>query len=168
MNEANRLRMNNTYGLKNTIFNFLIFIISAGLASCSDRKEVNIEAETFSSTLNKHLNAVHGRNLDELSPTVADSVLLISPDGDLLQSKVGFIELHKNWFSQPNWNWDYKILKKENRDSLGYALVHYTYTQRDSVDSIQFINRAYLVLIFKNSKEGWQLTHDQNTRIKIN
>ncbi len=56
--------------------------------------------------------------------------------------------------------------KNESSDSLGYALIKYKFTQKDTVGNIKFQDNEYLVLIFKNSTQGWQLVHDQNTQIK--
>jgi hypothetical protein len=47
---------------------------------------------------------------------------------------------------------------------MGYILLKYRYTEKDSVGN-GTSNDNYLVLIFRNSKEGWKLIHDQNTRI---
>jgi hypothetical protein len=41
----------------------------------------------FRATLEKHLNAVAAKNIDVIAATVADSVTLIFPDGEVLQVK---------------------------------------------------------------------------------
>jgi hypothetical protein len=159
--------MKRFYQIKNSILNITIYVIWTGLSSCNDATNGKHE-NTFANIVDTHLNAIGSRNLNELIPTIGDNVVMIGPEGDNLQSKINYIDFHKGWFNQPDWDWKYQILQKESSDSLGYVLVQYTFTQRDSLDSIRFTDEAYLILIFKNSIEGWQLVHDQNTRLKIN
>jgi ketosteroid isomerase-like protein len=112
-----------------------------------------------------HLNAIVTANLEQLEPTVADSVTLIFPDGQKMNSKADFMQLHESWFKETNWQWKPTFLKSHNSDSLGYALIQYQYSELDTTGIAKFTNDNYLVLIFKNSRKGWQLIHDQNTRI---
>lgn len=135
------------------------------LTSCGRPPQPENEAQSFESTLGIHLNAIESSNLEKLIPTIADSVVMISPDGDKMDSKTVFVKFHENWFKQKNWLWEYKVLRTESSDSLGYALIRYKFTQKDSTGSVLFQDTDYLTLIFRNSSNGWQLVHDQNTRI---
>ena len=143
----------------------LLIIAITFLVSCSSKSKAPIEKVSFDSTLAIHLNAIRNGNLAELAPTVADSVILISPYGEKMNSKKLFMNLHENWFKQKNWQWEPIFLRTESTDSLGYALIQYKYSQKDSIGKTIFQNKNYLVLIFKNSRQGWQLVHDQNTGI---
>jgi ketosteroid isomerase-like protein len=143
----------------------LLIIAILFLTSCSDQSQSAMKGKSFDSTLAIHLNAIQSSNLAALEPTVADSVILISPTGERMTSKESFMKLHENWFKQKYWQWEGIFLRTESTDSLGYALMQYVYTQKDSVGNIKFQNKNYLVLIFKNSPKGWQLVHDQNTNI---
>jgi ketosteroid isomerase-like protein len=143
----------------------LLFIAIIFLASCRDQSPSAETGKSFDSTLAIHLNAIQSSNLAALEPTVADSVTLISPMGERMTSKESFMTLHENWFKQKYWQWEGTFLRTESTDSLGYALMQYVYTQKDSVGNVKFQNKNYLVLIFKNSPKGWQLVHDQNTPI---
>jgi len=143
----------------------LLMMTIVFLASCGDQNKSPMADGSFDNTLAVHLDAIKNRDLAALAPTVADSVILITPDGGRLNSKKSFMKLHEDWFSQTNWQWEETFLRTESTDSLGYALIQYTYTQKDSVDNIEFQNKNYLVLIFRNSRNGWQLVHDQNTVI---
>jgi ketosteroid isomerase-like protein len=152
--------------MKYTISTVALLIVAiAFCASCGDQGGSSIAEKSFDSTLAIHLNAIKNANLSALEPTVADSVTLISPTGDRMNSKEAFMKLHENWFRQKYWQWEGTFLRTESTDSLGYALIRYTYTQKDSIGNVKFQNKSYLVLIFKNSAKGWQLVHDQNTSI---
>jgi ketosteroid isomerase-like protein len=135
------------------------------LAGCNEQKKPPVVTQSFDSTLAIHLKAIQNSDLAALEPTVADSVILISPAGQKMHSKKSFMALHENWFKQKYWQWEGTFVRTESTDSLGYALIQYTYTQKDSVGNISFQNNNYLVLIFRNLQNGWQLVHDQNTYI---
>ncbi len=145
----------------------IAFIAIATLTVACKPEEKNIlNKHSFKEDLKIHLQAIQNRNFADLEPTVGDNVSMIGPDGTKMDSKEQFLEFHKNWFKLKNWEWKGNILKTESSDSLGYALVQYKYTQNDSLGKSIYESNAYLILVFRNSKAGWQLVHDQNTRIE--
>lgn len=139
--------------------------ISASMTRCGKNEYTVNTSRLFDSTVSVHLHAIATANLEELEPTVGDSVIMISPFGDRVKSKTQFMDLHRNWFTQTNWEWTPIILETEHTDSLGYTLLRYVYSEKDSAGNTSS-NDNYLILIFRNSKEGWKLIHDQNTRIR--
>lgn len=145
---------------------FLALLGTWLLTSCDRQVKSVKQTQSFEHTLTVHLNAIRTGNLTDLKPTIADSVAMISPDGNKMDSKEVFVKFHENWFSQKDWEWEGDIVRTESSDSLGYALIKYRFIKKDPVGNIQFQDNEYLVLIFKNSAQGWQLVHDQNTRIK--
>lgn len=136
------------------------------LLACGRHANVRNDADSFRKTLDIHLNAIRTGNLEKLSPTVADNVCMISPQGDKIDSREKFMDFHKQWFGLKNWEWNGNILNTEYSGSLGYALIQYKFVLKDSIGNIKYKDSDYLVLIFKNSKNGWKLIHDQNTRIQ--
>jgi ketosteroid isomerase-like protein len=147
-----------------TKFMILTFTSILIIAGCS-RREVNTStAQSFDSVVSIHLRAITTANLEALDPTVGDSVTMISPFGHRTTTKTQFMDLHRYWFSQTNWEYKHTILEKKHSDSLGYALLQYRYTEKDSIGNARSDDN-YLVLVFRNSNEGWKLVHDQNTRI---
>jgi ketosteroid isomerase-like protein len=116
-------------------------------------------------TLEKHLNAVSTKNIDVIEATVADSVTLIYPDGEVLKSKQKFVDFHKDWFKDTAWKMTTEILKAGEGGTLSYGLIKYQYTKLNSDGSVKSQSDAYLLLIFEKQKNGWKLVHDQNTRI---
>ena len=151
---------------KSIIIFSLVVLGTWVLTSCDSQAKPAKQTRTFENTLAVHLNAIKTSNITDLIPTIAENVAMISPDGNKMDSKEVFVKFHENWFKQKNWEWEGDIVRTESSDSLGYALIKYRFIQKDSVGNIQFQDNEYLVLIFKNSAEGWQLVHDQNTRIK--
>lgn len=152
--------------VKVKINTFLILIAIASLIlSCQKGEKNNLNKHSFEEGLKMHLDAIQNRSFKELEPTIADDVSLIYPDGTSMDSKEKFLEFHKDWFKLKNWQWQGNILKTESSDSLGYGLVQYRYTENDSTGNTVYESNAYLILVFRNSKDGWQLVHDQNTKI---
>jgi ketosteroid isomerase-like protein len=145
---------------KNSLLRMLVFFIC--IAFVSNRMNAQ---KTFSETLDIHLNAIRNADFVSFEPTVSDSLIHISPAGEKNQSKAQFIKLHQDWFKRTNWEWQGKILKKHSNSSLGYALIDYSYIEKDTAGNISFKIRCYLTLIFKKSPNGWQLVYDQNTII---
>lgn len=142
-----------------------ILLLSIFFVGCNNQKAPSSMVKSFDETLKVHLNAIKNGNLAELDPTVADSVILISPDGYIMKAKKSFMALHEQWFKQNYWQWEGKYVRTVSTDSLGYALIQYKYSQKDSIGTIVIQNENYLLLIFKNSTKGWQLIHDQNTGV---
>lgn len=148
---------------KNTL---LIAFVTLLYMACREQAQPVSDPASFLTTLDIHLNAIKTSNLKELEPTIADNVIMIGPDGTKFETKEVFIDFHKKWFARTNWEWKGNILKTEVSDSLGYAFINYHFIQKDTVGDILFEDKEYLALIFKNSVAGWQLVHDQNTRIQ--
>lgn len=145
---------------KNIILRILTLFIC--IAFLSNRANAQ---KKFSETLAIHLNAIKNADLVRFEPTVSDSIIHISPMGEKNQSKAQFIKLHQDWFKRTNWEWEGIVLQKHNNNSLGYALIDYSYIEKDAAGNISFKIKCYLTLIFKNSYNGWQLVYDQNTII---
>jgi ketosteroid isomerase-like protein len=139
-----------------------ILALSICIAFVSNRANAQ---KTFNETLDIHLNAIRNADINEFEPTVSDSVICISPMGEKSQSKVQFIKLHQDWFERTNWQWEGIILEKHSNSSLGYALIEYSYIEKDTAGNISFKTNCYLTLIFKKTDIGWQLVYDQNTII---
>jgi len=155
--------MINLARIRNNVWSVFITLF---LVACVKQVEPTKKTRSFQATLEKHLDAIKNSRLDELGPTVSDHVNMISPDGSKIDSKGAFMEFHRNWFNLHNWKWEGKILTTDSTDSMGYGLIQYRFTQRDSVGNIRFQDNEYLVLIFKKNADGWQLVLDQNTRIQ--
>jgi ketosteroid isomerase-like protein len=125
------------------------------------------DGDDFKAVLSKHLNAVSDRNLTDLAATVADSVTLIFPDGEVLKSKQRFVEFHKEWFKDVRWYMTTEVLSATESKTLSYSLIKYHFTKFNEDGTMKSQSDTYLLLIFRKQKNGWKLIHDQNTRIEI-
>jgi ketosteroid isomerase-like protein len=117
----------------------------------------------FKEVLDIHLKAIKDKAFDVFVATIGeDGVTLIMPDGRLISGREEFIELHKEWFSDGDWDFDYEILQLEGNREIAYALLKVDYKDRGPKGS-QYSMNYYLTLIFKKSKGKWGLIYDQNT-----
>ena len=143
----------------------LLVLIMGLMMQCTTPPASPEPSRSFEHTLQVHLNAIQHGDIATLEPTVADSVVMIAPNGARFDSKKVFMDFHANWFKLKNWEWNGRIVRTQGADSLGYALIQYKYVQKDSTGAVQYQGNDYLVLIFQQAPQGWQLVHDQNTMI---
>jgi ketosteroid isomerase-like protein len=144
--------------IQNIILRILTVVIC--IAFVSNRANAQ---KKFSETLDVHLNAIRNADLVSFEPTVSDSIIHITPTGEKNKSKAQFMKVHQDWFKRTNWEWKGIVLEKHSNNSLGYALIEYSYIEKDAAGNTSFKIKCYLTLIFKNSYKGWQLVYDQNT-----
>ncbi|MBL4938530.1 hypothetical protein JK636_22765 [Clostridium sp. YIM B02515] len=59
----------------------------------------------FKNTLELHLDSMRNKYLNKFISTVKlEDIILIMPNGTLIKEKEEFIELHKNWFADNDWD----------------------------------------------------------------
>jgi ketosteroid isomerase-like protein len=121
---------------------------------------------TFRETLDKHLEAIRGRDLRSLIETLPDETLtLVMSDGRLVTTVAEFVELHRGWFEQTSWSLDTQIAALHETPRMGFATIHLDY--RDvSPDGTRTRQTSYLTLIFALQDGRWVMILDQNTPIK--
>lgn len=124
-----------------------------------------IAQQSFEQVLATHLDAIKNADLVKFEPTVADSVTHITPMGEMNKSKQKFMLVHEQWFGRTNWEWEGAIVEKYSTPAMGYALIKYTYTEKNAEGKVSFKIKSYLTLIFSKTGKGWQLVYDQNTMI---
>jgi hypothetical protein len=121
---------------------------------------------TFRETLDKHLEAIRGRDLRSLIETLPDeSLTLIMSDGRLVTTVREFVELHRGWFEQTSWSLDTEIAALQEAPRMGFATIRLDY--RDEPPGGEPIRQASLLtLIFALRGDRWEMVLDQNTPIK--
>lgn len=120
----------------------------------------------LNNTLKLHLESMMNKNYDDFMTTISnDNISLIMPNGNLLTDIDGFKELHKEWFKDNDWSIDYRVIKVDETNDMGYAVVDIKYKDIDE-NSKPFEMSYYLNLVFKKVEDKWLLVHDQNTIYK--
>lgn len=120
-------------------------------------------APSFKQALQQHLDAILDKDLDAYVPTLtaSDDLMLIFPAGELIDTREGIIEFHRNWFADDNWVMEPEVVKTIVGSDQATAVLRYQY--RDTADGEP--RSSWLVLVFQLEDDQWRLVHDQNTRI---
>ena len=117
---------------------------------------------SFRETLKRHLEAIQGRNLDELAATVApDSLVLIMADGKLVRSAQEFLDAHRGWFAMQNWTLRTEEVELFESEDLGVAVLRLDYREPPSVHG-----ESLLTLVFQRRDGKWLMVQDQNTPVR--
>jgi len=73
--------------------------------------------------LERHLDAIQRRDLQALSETVADDLLLITSDGRLKRSAREFLEAHREWFETKGWTLEASVETIQETPAMGVAVL---------------------------------------------
>jgi uncharacterized protein (TIGR02246 family) len=109
-------------------------------------------------TLEAHLGAIKGRDLPTLLGTVDDGVVVVLPNGKLLEGKKAYTAFHEEFFAEKGWTMEFHELRRI--ETADQALVFYEYTYREGAEA----HKNYLAMTFHRTGGKWLLVHDQNTR----
>ena len=133
------------------------------LAACGEAEKARPD---FRAALDAHLGAITAKDLEAYKPTVTggEDLMIIFPEGEVIESTQSVISFHEEWFQDANWRMDTDIVKIIEGKDMSAALLKYDY--RDTPEGEP--RSAWLLLLFKLEDGAWRLVHDQNTRIKQN
>jgi uncharacterized protein (TIGR02246 family) len=113
------------------------------------------------STLDLHLSAIKGRNLESLAATLhPDDVLLVTAAGDVRFGTDAFLSTHRDWFESPSWTLDTEVLHVREGADLATVLLRLRYRDGD-VDE-----PSILSLVFRRDGDRWLMVQDQNTPVR--
>lgn len=148
--------------MKKSLFILIIF----SLFGCSEYEATDasngIQVEDFDQALKKHLNAVQTENLREYLSTVSNgkNISMILPGGRYYNQKDQVQAFHKDWFEQSDFDFQYRIIKKDISKEMAYAVLDVSLTDDGNTSTF------YLGVIFRNENGKWKLVHDQCTLYK--
>src|SRR5262245_5088697 len=95
----------------------LLVFIAMLAVQCETKSASPTPSHSFEQTLQVHLNAIQHGDLATLEPTVADSVVMVGPNGARFDSKKVFMDFHAAWFKLKNWEWTGRIVRTQSADS---------------------------------------------------
>ena len=121
---------------------------------------------TFRETLDKHLGAIHGRDLKALAETLPDDrLVLIMSNGRLVETRQEFLDLHRGWFESDTWRLEARPVSVRETADMGAAVLHLDY--RDTLPGGEPLHEtSYLTLVFVRQGDRWVMALDQNTPIR--
>ena len=116
----------------------------------------------FDAALNAHIQSIYDRDLNAYTQTIStrDPLPLILPNGTMLTTRQQSIDLHKEWFSDPNWVQKQDVIYTHVNGEMAYATIRYSYQDTTKGEP----RYTYLGLVFEVQGGTWRLIHDQNTR----
>lgn len=130
-----------------------------------DNSEQNME--TFEATIRKDLDAVINRDLTALKSTMSPegNMQLILPGMEIIDKVEGFMEYHKEWFADPNWTFETKVLNTEIGDTMGMAITEIVYREPERVGGPYF-NRMIVSYDLKKIDGQWYIIKDHASSIE--
>jgi ketosteroid isomerase-like protein len=121
---------------------------------------------TFRETLDAHLRAIQGRDLDALIATLPpESLMLVMSDGTVARTTAEFVEAHRGWFAAPSWTIDFEEVHAVEADDLAVATFHLHYRNAPA-GAPPIHERSVLTLAFARRGDRWVMVLDQNTPIR--
>lgn len=126
-------------------------------------KEMRYIIMNFKETLDTHLASMKSKNYEEFISTVnLEHITLIMPGGNFVNDGEKFVEIHKEWFADKDWDIQYKVVKVQESSQMAFGLTEIYYTDLNEKGE-KITLEYYLNLVFQKFGENWLLVHDQNT-----
>jgi len=144
----------------------LSVLFIAFVFSCSDNDKKKQQSLSIKETFDRYVKAIHNSDLDALFETVTDKekFFFATSSGKLIDTRDGYYEFHKNWFSQKDWEITFELIEAVEGTEYGYTNAIYDYyTKLD--DGRTFTSKAYFTLIFHNENGRWKVVTDVITPI---
>ncbi|GAA0373742.1 YybH family protein [Bacillus horti] len=118
----------------------------------------------FHSAVVEHLESIQKKDLSTLQHTLSSlsDISVIMPTGRLIRGYDDVRSMNQDWFNDPDWSFNFSIIKEEETSELGYAVVQVEYHDID-LNGVPYNKKYYLTLILRKIGPDWFLVHDQNT-----
>ncbi|WP_221567884.1 nuclear transport factor 2 family protein [Alkalihalobacillus sp. TS-13] len=118
----------------------------------------------YQAVVKKHLQAIQQKDLASYSVTLSKNadVSVVMPNGHFVEGYQKVINFHKDWFQDPDWTFQYTLVKEEVFSDMGYSVVKVKYEDLDQ-NGEPYNKEYYLTLVFRKLYDSWYLVHDQNT-----
>ena len=133
----------------------------------SEMKDNKAHKEAFTSTLQRHLDAVTSKDLEALKNT-------LSPEGKLhfmlikretTHTVSSFVKFHEEWFKDPNWSFETKILTTDVGPEYGIAITEIVYREPER-DGKPYFNRMAVSYGLQFIDGKWYVIKDHATSIE--
>ncbi|MCB1581543.1 MAG: nuclear transport factor 2 family protein [Marinicella sp.] len=138
------------------------------LTACNHQQNLknNDEASALK-VMQKHLAAVSNKDLSILQQTLSPDgqMQLILPQTEIISGVEGFMQFHKDWFAQPGWTFETKILNSEVGENLAMMVVEIIYREAER-DGKPYFNRMIVSYDLKKINHQWYVIKDHASSIK--
>jgi ketosteroid isomerase-like protein len=138
-----------------------------GAAYAATARATPARNSSLADTVVRHLQAIQSRDLPGLESTLTsgEQLDLFLPSGVHLATRQAYLELHREWFADPDWSWSCTPVTQVISDDLAVVTVRSrSETARDDQPPVE-VSETWVTLTFRRETGRWALVHDQNTRI---
>jgi ketosteroid isomerase-like protein len=117
----------------------------------------------FDTALQAHFDAIANRDLDAFKAhlTTGKTLFTIVQNGHAFTTREQSIELHEQWFRDPDWSWEGAVVHKVVGADMAMALVKYRYRARPQDEPVE----TWLTYVFQLQDGEWRIVHDHNTAL---
>lgn len=117
----------------------------------------------FDTALQKHFAAISNRDIEAFKShlTKGDTLYTIVQNGHAFTTPAETIDLHRQWFKDPNWIWEGSVVHKVVGEDVAMALIKYQY--RPKLEDTPIV--TWLTYVFQLQEGQWRIVHDQNTAL---
>lgn len=138
----------------------LVISLSFFLTACTMGADMKPD---FDKALQSHLDAISSRDIEAFKANITrgDKLYTIVQNGHAFTTPAELINIHEQWFKDPNWIWEGAVVHKVVGEDMAMALVKYQY--RAKADDEPF--STWLLYVFQLQGGEWRIVHDQNTAL---
>lgn len=117
----------------------------------------------FDAAVIKHFESISKRDIEAFKSHLAnsDTLYTIVQNGHAFTTRAETIEIHSEWFKDPNWVWEGSVIHKVVGEDMAMALVKYQYRARP--EDTPVVN--WLTYVFQLQDGQWRIVHDQSTAL---
>lgn len=147
---------------KNTSIYLFVFLMVLLYISCSNNNETASTA-----LLQKHLNALVTRNIDELKSTLSPSGKIDFILSNMTPTKTTdeFIDFHEKMFTDSSWTINAEIITSNIGTKIAHFIVEINYSSitKNNKPFNSLLHTSYLL---QKEKNDWYVVLDHATTIK--
>ncbi|MFZ4619498.1 MAG: YybH family protein [Bacteroidota bacterium] len=117
----------------------------------------------FAAALQEHFAAISNRDIEAFKShlTRGDTLYTIVQNGHAFLTPSETIEIHEQWFKDPNWIWEGSVVHTVVGEDMAMALIKYQYRANAGDVPVS----TWLVYVFQLQDGTWRIIHDQNTSL---
>jgi len=117
----------------------------------------------FDAALQKHFAAISNRDIEAFKShlTRDETLYTVVQNGHAFTSKSQLVEIHEQWFKDPNWIWEGNVVHKVVGEDMAMALIQYQYRAKAEDEPFS----TWLLYVFQLQDGEWRIVHDHNTAL---
>lgn len=161
MNMGYMLKGNQRVALSKMVGVVSFMIISAFLlTACNQGATMKPD---FDKAVQAHLDSITNRDIDAFKANLTrnDTLYTIVQNGHAFTTPSELIDIHEQWFKDPNWIWEGEVAHKVVGEDMAMALIKYQYRAKPDDEPFS----TWLLYVFRLEDGSWRIVHDQNTAL---